>query len=90
MFSEACVKNSVNRGGGKDMYSRGACVVGGNCAWQGCVSGRGVVSGGVHGRGHMWHQGMHDRGRRALICMHGSREHVWHGGDMRGTTRCSQ
>ena len=51
MFSQACVKNSVQRG---------TCVTGGMCggghAWQG----------GMHGRGHVW-QGMRGSGRACVV-----------------------
>ena len=70
MFSQACVKNSVHRGGG---------VVGGHALWEVCIAG------GMHGRGcawqgacmeggHAWQGGVHSRGgMRALRDGHCSR-----------------
>ena len=65
-FSEACVKNSVQRGGcvtgevcmaGGMCMAAGACVAGGH-VWQGGVHCRGAsMAGGQHGSG-----GMHGRG----------------------------
>ena len=49
IFSEACVKNSVHRGGG--MHGQGG-MRGGGCALQGAC----VVE------GHAWQGGVHDRG----------------------------
>ena len=63
MFSEACVKNSVHRGGG-GVHGRG-------CAWQEGVCGRGVcVAGGMHGR-----RGVHGRGACMVGGMHGRGMH---------------
>ena len=41
MFSQACVKNSVHKGGGHVWW--GACMAGGAC-----------MVGGMHGREHAW------------------------------------
>ena len=48
MFSQACVKNSVDRGG---MHGRGVCVT------EGGIHGRGM-----HGRGRAWQGGMCGKG----------------------------
>ena len=66
------MKNSV-RG---VCMARGVFIVGGMCGGGACVAG-GCVAGGMHGRGHAWQVGMHDRG----VCMaggvHGKGRHVW-------------
>ena len=51
IFSEACVKNSVHRGG---MRGRGACVAGGHAWQEGHEWQVAYMAGGVHGRGHAW------------------------------------
>ena len=93
IFSEACVKNSVHRGG---MHGKGAYMVGGvcgrGCAWQGGMCSRGAcMTGGMHGRGCAW-QGVHggsvhcrghawQRGAWWGVCMVGGMRggrHAWH------------
>ena len=73
MFSQACVKNSVHRGG----------VHGGGCAWQwACVAGVGMAG------GHAW-QGMCVVGGVAGICMVGGvhdRGCAWQGACVAGET----
>ena len=72
MFSQACVKNSVHRGGG---------VVGGGMHYGRCALQEACTAGGVHGRGHAWKGGhawqrvVHSRGggMRALRDGHCSR-----------------
>ena len=54
IFSEACVENSVHRGGG-------LCVAGGVWGMRG-TCGRGMHGEGVHGRGACMAGGMHGRG----------------------------
>ena len=78
IFSQMCVKNSVQ---GVCMAG-GACMVGGvhgrGHAWQGaCVSG-GHAWGGMHGRGCAWQGGMHGRG----ACVAGG--HAWQGACLAG------
>ena len=71
IFSEACVKNSVHRGGvhGREVHGAGH-------AWQGeCVWWGACVTGGMCDRGHAW-QGGAWRG----ACMAGG--HVWWGEGM--------
>ena len=59
IFSESCVKNSVNGG----VHGRGVCMAGG-CMWQGAC-----MAGGVHGGGHVWQGGMCGRGAcMARVC----------------------
>ena len=68
MFSQACVKNSVHKGGvcGGGMHGGGG-MCGGGCAWQGvcmvgvhgrraCMAGGHAWQGGMHGRGHAWQE----------------------------------
>ena len=84
MFSQACVKNSVHRGGGMHvaggMHGRGdvhSC----GCAWQGGMCGGAYVAGGVYSRGHVWQGDMHGRGMDYRGCMPG---HAWQGVCMAG------
>ena len=67
MFSQACVKNSV--------YKGGACVAGGGCAWPGmaCMARGGGVAGGVHGGGCMA-VGMCAPGQTCPWDMHGRKK----------------
>ena len=58
MFSQACVKNSVHRGGvcmvKGDMHGGEACMARGH-AWQGGKCGGGCAwQGGMHGGGNAW------------------------------------
>ena len=77
MFSQTCVKNSVQGGehGSGGVHGRGACVVRGGHVWQGvCVAGEACMAG-----GHMW-QGVCVVGS----CMAGRHAwqwgHAWRGG----------
>ena len=74
MFSQACVKNSVQRGvcmAGVCVHAWGACVarggacMAGGCSWWGGHVWQGGHAwwgwGGVHSRGHAWQGDMHGR-----------------------------
>ena len=75
IFSQVCVKNSVNSTdvhGQAGVHGQGACMAGGVCvpggyAWQGaCMTGGMQGGGGMHGRGDM-----HGRGACMAWGMHG-------------------
>ena len=83
MFSQVCVKNSVQGG----VCGRGACVAweygvhgnggmhGRGCARQGACMAGGMCGGGMHGRECVWQGGMHGRGYvwQQGACMAGDR-----------------